>query len=156
MLILGLDPNTFCTGYSIYNTKTKEWDSGVLKLKHSQWDKYSVIDRASEQRKMLEAIIGERKIEHIVIEDVYSGVNPQGGLKIALVSGILAGGLSETLEQIPYLTWCRLALGKGVKNEPLAVDVAGEAVGKDLTMKEIDEACAICIVLAIFNRSEVN
>ena len=73
---------------------------------------------------------------------------------VRVISGVLVGGLCEKIEQIPFLTWCKWALGKGVKNEELAVGVASQIIGRVLTVKDnIDEACAICMALAIIKRT---
>jgi Holliday junction resolvasome RuvABC endonuclease subunit len=162
MILLALDPNTVATGYIIYDNDTaKTLCSGTIKTPSRAG--VSLSERMVQQRDMLDAIIASQvhsgKVDFVFVEGIFFGTDPSVPINLALLTGILIGGLCSDFGRIPATTWRKRTTGSGKKDydgkikdswkTSASFDVAKNFLGHEpLTEHEMD---ATSILLAYLN-----
>ena len=156
MILLALDPNTINTGWCMYNTDNGHTHAGELSTpKGTKKNPVSLNDRKRAQRAQLMIIIHNfGDVDHTIIEDVHYAGNFTSPIKIARFADYIIADNTQTWEYMAPATWRSQNFKTNKRNDTDTFKVASAFIGRDC--KSIDEATAICIMIAYLKKNEID
>lgn len=158
MIILSLDCSTSQTGWAVYDTEKRIFtDIGhfTYKNSHTVWLEFG---------RDLESLLVQHDPDHVVVEDIFLGPNPNTYRVLAKLQGIVAFLAAKhsdflTVEYLMPSEWRKLCATKYNKKmnfrktqdcKQASIELANTVLAGRKEVLSDDCADAVCLILAVF------
>ena len=150
--LLGIDPSTVASGYSVLNHLGELLDYGVIKPNKN---KLNEAQQAIYQYTKLKELMETHDIKMIACEDQHRGPNADTFKKLSRVSGyviLLAGQFDVPISIYQPSSWRKLTHGKGNVNKAFTRQWVNDTYNLSFKKKDEDITDSIGIAHALLNQ----
>ncbi len=153
MVILGIDPGSINCGYAILEknkNKTILLEAGIIKIKTK-----NLQDQIMELVEGFDLIIKGKKIDEVVIEDIFYAYNPKTVIKLAQFRGALSLKVLQEIGNFSEYTPLQVkkaVTGNGKAKKEQVAFMVKKILGITQEIKPMDITDAIAVALTHLQR----